>query len=111
VHTTTADVLGDLPEAGLILFGDLVYEPEMETRATALLETAAMRGIDVLVADRTSARRLRIGNLKRSKSALPIVFDPVAEYDAPLDPPLPAHPFERARLWRLQAAPRQASPP
>ena len=107
IATTTADILGAVPDVDLVLLGDLVYEPEMETRVTALLEAAATRGIEVLVADRTSARRLRPGRLlvgnRRPKQESH--FMPVAEYDALLDPPLPAHPFERARLWRLQARP------
>ncbi len=106
IATTTADILGAVPDdADLVLLGDLVYEPEMATRVTSLLELAASRGIEVLVADRTSARRLRPGRLlvgNRRPKQEPH-FMPLAEYDAPLDPPLPAHPFERARLWRLQA--------
>lgn len=121
IATTTADILGAVPDdADLVLLGDLVYEPEMATRVTSLLEAAATRGIEVLVADRTSARRLRPGRLlvgnRRPKDTDRLLvgnrrpkqeshFMPVAEYDALLDPPLPAHPFERARLWRLQARP------
>lgn len=90
IETTANDVLGDVPEADLVLIGDLVYEPELAVRVAALLDAAAARGIDVLLADRTSAKRP------------PVAFDFVAEYDAPLTPKLPAHPFERARLWRLK---------
>ncbi len=89
VNTTTVDLLGTLPDADLIVLGDLVYEPELATRVSAFLQDAAQRDIVVLLADRTTARRP------------PVAFDLVAEYDAPLTPALPAHPFERARLWRL----------
>lgn len=93
VAATTDDLLGGPPEADLILLGDLVYEPELATRVAAFLQDAARRGIAVLLADRTTAKRP------------PVAFDLVAEYDAPLIPALPAHPFERARLWRLTPAP------
>lgn len=89
LETTTADVLGAPPEADLIVIGDLVYEPEIATRVAACLEAAARTGIAVLVADRTSARRPSLA------------MTLVATYDAPLTPALPAHPSERARLWRL----------
>ena len=90
VATVTEDVLGEVPEADLVLIGDLVYEPELAVRVAALLETVASGGIEVLLADRTSAKRP------------PVAFEFIAEYDAPLTPKLPAHPFERARLWRLK---------
>lgn len=89
VETTTADVLGEPPEADMVLIGDLVYEPALATRVAALLAAAVQRGTTVLVADRTSARRP------------PVPLELVAVYDAPLTPALPAHPFEKASLWRL----------
>lgn len=92
--TLTGDVLGDLPPTDVLLIGDLVYEPELQTRVAAALEAARRRGLDVLIADRTSARRP------------PMALEPVAEYDAPLTPPLPAHAFERARIWRLSRSKR-----
>jgi len=92
--TLTGDVLGDLPAADVVLIGDLVYEPELQTRMAATLETARRQGLDVLIADRTSARRP------------PVALDALADYDAPLTPPLPAHAFERARIWRLSGARR-----
>ncbi|MFM9942031.1 MAG: class I SAM-dependent methyltransferase [Hyphomicrobiaceae bacterium] len=96
VATTTTDILGILPPADLVLIGDLVYDPELATRVAALLESAARQGVDVLFADRTSERRP------------PLAFDLLAEYAAPLTPPLAAHPFERARLWQLKRRLRKA---
>lgn len=87
--TTIADVLGVAPDHDLVVIGDLVYEPELAQRVTAYLEAAAARGTAVLLADRISARRP------------PLAFELVATYDAPLTPALPAHPFEKARLWWL----------
>ena len=120
VETLTADILGAMPPADLVLMGDLVYEPEMAIRVAALLETIARGGADVLVADRTSARRLvpvkagapskcslapprppKPGHRGRNQNRPPVAFELIAEYDAPLMPRLPAHPFEKARLWRL----------
>ncbi len=92
--TLTGDVLGDLPATDVVLIGDLVYEPELQTRVAATLEEARRQGLDVLIADRTSARRP------------PMALEAVAEYDASLTPPLPAHAFERARIWRLSGARR-----
>lgn len=89
VETTTADVLGEPPAADIVLIGDLVYEPALATRVAALLAAALRRGAMVLVADRTNARRP------------PVPLELVAVYDAPLTPALPAHPFEKASLWRL----------
>ncbi len=103
LQTTTTDILGDLPPADLVLIGDLVYEPELAMRVTALLEQAAQRRIEVLFADRSSARRVRLNNRRSAKAGAMVAFELVAEYAAPLMPPLPAHPSERARLWRLGA--------
>lgn len=89
VTTLTGDVLGALPEADVMLIGDLVYEPDLQTRVAALLEWARQSGLEVLIADRTNARRP------------PLALEAVAAYDAPLTPSLPAHPFERACIWRL----------
>jgi predicted nicotinamide N-methyase len=105
VETTTRDVLGEPPPSDLVLVGDLAYEPALAMRLAALLEAAASRGTEVLLADRTSVRLPHLGNRRRPAGAPAIAFQPIAEYDAPLTPALPAHPFERARLWRLQARP------
>lgn len=88
---TTDDVLGEPPPADLYLIADLVYDPELATRVAAFLEAARRSGADVLLADRTSARRP------------PGAFEAIAAYDAPLTPAIPELPFDQARLWRLKA--------
>ena len=92
VRTTTDDVLGIVPDADLVLIGDLVYEPALATRVAGFLEAAARRGASVLLADRTTARRP------------PLPFDLVAEHEAPVAPALVEAHLERARLWRLRVA-------
>ena len=89
VETTTRDVLGAPIDADLVVIADLVYEPELATRVAAFLEAAAGAGIDVLLADRTNARRP------------PLSFSLMAEYDAPLTPDMHDLNVEKARLWRL----------
>lgn len=109
ITTTTEDVLGTMPPADLVLLGDLVYEPETAVRVAAVLDKAAREGGDVLVADRIQARRLPVGGLKRGRDGAPVAFDLVGTYDAPLTPTLDAHPFERARLWRLHGQGRRGT--
>lgn len=92
VRITTADVLGDVPDADLVLIGDLVYEPALATRVAGFLEAAARHGRHVILADRTTARRP------------PLAFDLVAEHEAPVAPALIDVSFERARVWRLRGA-------
>jgi predicted nicotinamide N-methyase len=87
--TTTADLLGLQPDCDVLLIGDLVYEPDLQIRVGALLDAAVAHGISVLYADRTSARRPRRD------------FTLLAEYEAPLTPPLVDNFIERARIWRL----------
>ena len=89
VATTTRDILGEPIDADLVVIADLVYEPELATRVAAFLEAAADAGTDVLLADRTNARRP------------PLSFSLMAEYDAPLTPDMHDLNIERARLWRL----------
>ena len=89
VETTTRDILGEPIDADLVVIADLVYEPELATRVAAFLEAAAAAGTDVLLADRTNARRP------------PLSFSLMAEYDAPLTPDMHDLNIERARLWRL----------
>lgn len=96
VQVVTQDVLGAAPDADLVLIGDLVYEPELATRVTRLLETTYAKGIDVIWSDRTTARR----------PALPFVL--LSEYRAPLLPALEESHFESARVWRLGGTERQA---
>jgi predicted nicotinamide N-methyase len=87
--TTTADLLGIEPDCDVLLIGDLVYEPDLQIRVGALLDAAIAQGIPVLYADRTSARRPRRD------------FTLLAEYEAPLTPPLVDNFIERARIWQL----------
>jgi predicted nicotinamide N-methyase len=102
--TTTQDLIGDPPDADVVLVGDLVYEPELRTRVAAMVESVVRKGAMVLIAERTSARRLRLDGRRRAKSGLPaFAFEPIGDYHAPLTPRLPAQSFERARLWRAMA--------
>lgn len=89
VEVITDDVLGDPPPADLYLVADLVYDPELATRVAAFLEAARRSGAEVLLADRTYARRP------------PGPFELIATFDAPLTPPIAELPFDEARLWRL----------
>lgn len=86
---TQEDLLGEPPEADVIVVGDLVYEPDLQMRVGAFLDAAVAAGALVLYGDRTSARR------PRRKLAL------LADYEAPLTPPLVDDFVERARVWRL----------
>lgn len=99
LETVTGDMLGCAPEVGLVLIGDLVYEPELATRVTGFLEAARKNGTTVLLADRTTARR----------PDLP--FELVAEHHAPLTPMLEENHFESARVWRLVAANKSHTKP
>lgn len=83
------DLLGDEPDADLILIGDLFYEPDLVTRVTAFLERASRRGAEILFADRTTSRRPALQ------------FELVGEYEAPLTPDMEVAYVERARIWRL----------
>ncbi len=89
LQTTLIDILGNDPKADVIIIGDLVYEPDLQMRVGALLDAAVARGIPVLYGDRTSARRPRRD------------FELLADYEAPLTPPLVEDFVERARVWRL----------
>jgi predicted nicotinamide N-methyase len=90
LDSVSRDLLGEDADADLVLIGDLVYEPELQMRVGSFLSAAIQRGIPVLYADRTTARR---------PSALP--FRLLAEYEAPLEPPLVEGFVERARVWSL----------
>lgn len=87
--TSTEDLLATSPQADLIFIGDLFYEPDLVTRVGAFLERAARRGTRVMYADRATARRP------------PVPMQLVAEYRAPLTPPMEIDYVERARVWRL----------
>lgn len=89
LETTREDLLSTRPDCDLVLIGDLVYEPDLQIRVGALLETLKDMCIPVLYGDRTSARRPRRD------------FELLIEYEAPLTPPLVDDFIERARVWRL----------
>ena len=90
VDTTTRDILGDAIDADLILIADLVYEPALATRVTAFLEAARAAGTEVLIADRTTARKP------------PLARSLIAEYAAPMTPDMHDLNLDKARLWRLE---------
>jgi predicted nicotinamide N-methyase len=89
ITSTTDDLLGLDPNADLIIIGDLVYEPELQIRVGAFIESAHRRGIQMLYGDRTSARRPRSDFLM------------LQEYEAALIPSLVEDFVERSRVWRL----------
>ena len=95
IDTTTRDILGDTPDAGLIMISDLVYEPELALRVDAFLEHMANRGHNVLMGDRASGRR----PARR--------LEEIARYAAPLVPPLIENDDEEGRVWRVNAWPKR----
>lgn len=90
VEVRCEDPLGQPPAADVLIIGDLVYEPELETRVTGFLEAARRRGTAVLFGDRTTARRPRVD------------FELLAEYRAPLVPSLEDTHIEHARVWLMK---------
>jgi predicted nicotinamide N-methyase len=92
IATTTADLLGDVPDVDVIIISDLVYEPDLVIRVGGLLERASAAGILLLVGDRTSGRR---------PAGL---LDELACYPAPLMPSLIDGDLETGRVWRVRAA-------
>lgn len=89
IQTTTRDLLGETPQAELVLIGDLFYEPELQVRVDAFLAAARRRGTPVLFADRTTA--------KRPECAL----EALAEHEAPPVPALLDGHIEHAQVWRM----------
>lgn len=89
LDVTARDLLGEALDCDLVIIGDLVYEPDLKTRVAAFIDTAIAANVPVLYGDRTSARRP------------PQKFELLAEYEAPLTPPLVDDFIERARVWRL----------
>ena len=92
VEPSTEDLLDRSVKAGLIIIGDLVYEPHLETRVHAFLLRAQAAGIPVLFGDRASMRL----------PALP--FKQIAEYETVVAPPLEEGYVEIARVWHLAPA-------
>jgi len=90
------DPLGSVPDADLVLIGDLVYEPELGSRVGSFLEEAGRKKIEVLYGDRSTARRP------------PVDFVLEAEFRTTLIPELEEGYVEVARVWRL-AQPRTAA--
>ena len=92
IEASTEDLLDRSVKAGLIIIGDLVYEPHLEKRVHAFLLRAQTAGIPVLFGDRVSSRL----------PALP--FKQIAEYETVVAPPLEEGYVEIARVWHLAPA-------
>ncbi len=89
LRTTREDLLSSDPPFDVVLIGDLVYEPDLQIRVAAFLDTLQRSRIPVLYGDRTSARRPRRD------------FELLIEYEAPLTPALVDDFIERSRVWKL----------
>jgi predicted nicotinamide N-methyase len=96
IATTTRDVLGDMPDADLVLISDLVYEPELALRVGAFIDRVAAAGGKLLLGDRARTRQ-PTGRL-----------DELARYVAPLFPPLVDDEIEEGRVWRLVSRSRSS---
>jgi predicted nicotinamide N-methyase len=92
IEASTEDLLDRSVKAGLIVIGDLVYEPHLEQRVHAFLLRAQAAKIPVLFGDRVSMRL----------PALP--FKQLAEYETVVAPPLEEGYVEIARVWHLAPA-------
>ena len=89
IHISTRDVLGDVPDADLVLMSDLVYEPELKLRVGAFLDSMELIGLPVIIGDRATARQPAPGLIE------------LARWCAPLYPPLVDDHFEEGRVWQL----------
>ena len=98
IATTTRDVLGDSPNADVVLISDLVYEPELALRVGGLIERASRHGSLVLLGDRVTSRQ-PTGRLES-----------LARYRAPLFPPLADEEVEDGRVWRVTATGGKRAP-
>lgn len=83
------DLLATDPDADVILIGDLLYIPDLVTRAGAFLERAQKRGATVYFGDRATTRRPAVA------------MTLLSEYRAPLTPELEIGYVETSRVWRL----------
>lgn len=99
IATTTRDLLGRAPDTDLIVIGDLVYDPELYQRVSAFLDAARRRSVDILLGDRTTARR--------PASDLELL----AEYGAPVVPELQEGWYERSRVFALRHGRRRRGQP
>ena len=73
---TTRDVLGETPEADLVILSDLVYEPELMLRVGAFIEDMTRAGRQILMGDRSTSRQPASG------------LEELARFEAPLCPAL-----------------------
>lgn len=94
LSTSTEDVLGDVPDADVVLISDLVYEPELATRVGRFLDGLVATGHLVLLGDRATARQPASG------------LEEIARYRAPLAPALIDDSMEEGRVWRFRARAR-----
>jgi predicted nicotinamide N-methyase len=94
LSTSTEDVLGDEPDADVVLISDLVYEPELATRVGRFLDGLVATGHVVLLGDRATARQPASG------------LEEIARYHAPLAPALIDDSLEEGRVWRFRARAR-----
>lgn len=86
-----------LPGADILLVGDLFYERELAQRVLELIETAALRGADVLVGD-------------PRRSYFPVErFAQVAFYEVPVTRELEDSELKRTAVWRLSAPPARST--
>jgi len=94
VSVSARDVLAEgLPEADILLVGDLFYEQNLSERVLELIENAAMRGIDVLVGD-------------PRRSYFPAErFAQVASYEVPVTRELEDAEIKRTAVWKLSIPP------
>lgn len=89
LQTSTNDPLRVLPDCDVVLIGDLAYDADLQLRVAQILSDLHAAGTRVLFADRTTARR----------PGPDLV--PMAEFEAPLCPPLVEDFVERARVWEF----------
>ena len=92
IQVSANDLLGEPTTAGLVIIGDLVYEPALELRVQAFLLRTQAAGIPVLFGDRANSR------------LPPLPFRQIAEYETVVAPPLEDGYTETARVWRLDPA-------
>lgn len=86
-----------LPDADVLLVGDLFYERDLAQRVLELIETADLRGTDVLVGD-------------PRRSYFPLErFAQVAFYEVPVTRELEDSELKRTAVWRLAAPPAHSS--